>query len=83
MNSVSLYNVIYGEFHLNKNKKPVPAGRFNAGQKTWFWLATLGGVVMIGTGAAMYFQDFRLDMEISIYLRGAWILKKKALKELI
>ena len=48
--------------YLNKDKKPVPAGRFNAGQKTWYWLATLGGFIMIGTGAAMYFQDFRLDM---------------------
>lgn len=48
--------------YLNKNKKPVPAGKFNAGQKTWFWLATLGGFIMIGTGAAMYFQDFRLDI---------------------
>ncbi len=46
--------------YLNKNKKPVPAGKFNAGQKTWFWLATLGGVVMIATGAIMYFQDFKL-----------------------
>lgn len=48
--------------YLNKDKKPVPAGRFNAGQKTWYWLATLGGFIMIGTGAAMYFQDFRLDI---------------------
>jgi formate dehydrogenase subunit gamma len=48
--------------YLNKDKKPVPAGKFNAGQKTWYWLATLGGVVMIATGAAMYFQDFRLEI---------------------
>ena len=48
--------------YLNKNKKPVPAGKFNAGQKTWFWLATLGGVIMITTGGIMYFQDFELAM---------------------
>ncbi len=48
--------------YLNKGNRPVPAGKFNAGQKTWFWLATLGGIIMIGTGAAMYFQDFRLDI---------------------
>lgn len=48
--------------YLNKGNRPVPAGKFNAGQKTWFWLATLGGVVMIGTGAAMYFQDFQLPV---------------------
>ena len=48
--------------YLNKENKPVPAGKFNAGQKLWFWLATLGGVIMIGTGAAMYFQDFKLEI---------------------
>jgi len=44
--------------YLSKEKNPVPAGRFNAGQKTWYWLATLGGVVMIATGAVMFFLDF-------------------------
>ena len=29
--------------YLSKKKKPVPAGKFNAGQKMWFWLATVGG----------------------------------------
>lgn len=48
--------------YLNKEKKPVPAGKFNAGQKTWFWLSTLGGVIMIATGGIMYFQDFKLDI---------------------
>jgi len=48
--------------YLSKDKKPVPAGRFNAGQKTWYWLATLGGLVLILTGAAMYFQDFKLEI---------------------
>lgn len=70
--------------YLNKNKKPVPAGKFNAGQKSWFWLATLGGVVMIATGAVMYFQDFKLPIltplltEYSIsqidFLRGSAIV---------
>ena len=48
--------------YLSKNKNPVPAGRFNAGQKTWYWLATLGGVVMIATGAVMFFLDFDIAM---------------------
>jgi len=48
--------------YLTKNKNPVPAGRFNAGQKTWYWLATLGGVVMIATGAVMFFLDFDIAM---------------------
>lgn len=66
--------------YLNKNKKPVPAGKFNAGQKLWFWLATLGGVVMIATGAAMYFQDFRLEILVGLgisqidFLRGSAII---------
>ena len=51
--------------YLNKDKKPVPAGKFNAGQKMWFWLATLGGFVMIATGASMYFQDFNLAFAAS------------------
>lgn len=44
--------------YLSKKKREVPAGKFNAGQKMWFWIATLGGLVMIVTGAMMYFQDF-------------------------
>lgn len=48
--------LIFGGY-LSKKKDPVPAGKFNSGQKTWFWLATLGGVVMIVTGAMMYFLD--------------------------
>lgn len=52
--------------YLSKVKNPVPAGRFNAGQKTWYWLATLGGIVMIATGAAMFFMDFDIAMVKSI-----------------
>lgn len=36
--------------YLSKDKKPVPAGKYNAGQKMYFWLATVGGVVMAYTG---------------------------------
>lgn len=49
--------LIFGGY-LSKKKQPIPAGKFNSGQKTWFWLATLGGLVMIITGAAMFFMDF-------------------------
>lgn len=42
--------MIVGEY-LSKVKNPVPAGKFNAGQKTWYWMATLGGIIMIVTGA--------------------------------
>ncbi|MGP1485708.1 MAG: formate dehydrogenase subunit gamma [Campylobacter sp.] len=45
--------------YLSKKKRPVPAGKFNAGQKAWYWVAIPGGILMILTGAAMYFLDFR------------------------
>jgi formate dehydrogenase subunit gamma len=41
--------------YLSKEKKPVPAGMFNAGQKMWFLIATIGGITMIATGAIMFF----------------------------
>jgi formate dehydrogenase subunit gamma len=65
--------------YLNKNKKPVPAGKFNAGQKTWFWLATLGGFVMIGTGAAMFFQDFKLAMLVDLGISQIDFLRASAI----
>ena len=52
--------------YLSKVKKPIPAGKFNAGQKMWYWLATLGGMVMILTGAAMFFLDFNIAMVTSM-----------------
>jgi len=52
--------------YLTKKKMEVPAGKFNAGQKMWFWLATLGGFVMILSGAVMYFQDFDIAFVKSI-----------------
>ncbi|PLY06215.1 MAG: formate dehydrogenase subunit gamma [Arcobacter sp.] len=65
--------------YLNKNKKPVPAGKFNAGQKMWFWLATLGGIVMIGTGAVMYFQDFKLGILVEYGISQIDFLRASAL----
>ena len=40
--------------YLSKKKKPVPAGKFNAGQKIWFWLATVGGGFMAYSGWYMF-----------------------------
>ncbi|MBE0492345.1 MAG: formate dehydrogenase subunit gamma [Sulfurospirillum sp.] len=48
--------------YLSKEKKPIPAGKFNAGQKMWYWIATLGGMIMIITGATMYFMDFDIEL---------------------
>lgn len=44
--------------YLSKVKRPVPAGKFNFGQKAWYYIAVFGGFVMIITGAFMYFLDF-------------------------
>lgn len=41
--------------YLSKNKNPIPAGKFNAGQKMWFWIATLGGFIMAATGIIMHY----------------------------
>lgn len=48
--------------YLSKKKKPIPAGKFNAGQKTWFWLATVGGGVMAYTGWYLYTFQSSPDM---------------------
>lgn len=46
--------------YLSKEKKPVPAGMFNMGQKIYFWVVTLGGMIMIITSINLYFVDFQL-----------------------
>lgn len=48
--------------YLSKEKKPIPAGKFNAGQKMWYWIAMLGGITMILSGAMMFFLDFKMEM---------------------
>ncbi len=40
--------------YLSKKKKPVPAGKFNAGQKMYFWFAIFGGGIMAYTGYVMW-----------------------------
>lgn len=65
--------------YLSKNKKPVPAGKFNAGQKAWFWVATAGGAVMICTGAAMFFLDFDLGVATFFGLSQVEILRLSAI----
>lgn len=47
--------------YLSKKKKPVPAGKFNAGQKMYFWLATVGGGVMAYTGYVIWGMGGALD----------------------
>lgn len=56
-----LWLIIMGGY-LSKKKKPVPAGKFNAGQKMWFWLATLGGGVMAYTGWYLYTFQTTTDL---------------------
>jgi formate dehydrogenase subunit gamma len=47
--------------YLSKEKKPVPAGKYNAGQKAWFWLSTVGGLVMAYTGYVIWGMQGELD----------------------
>jgi len=54
--------------YLSKKKRPVPAGKFNAGQKMWFWVAVIGGIILILTGISMYYQDFNLGISSSVGL---------------
>jgi formate dehydrogenase subunit gamma len=55
--------------------KHVPAGFFNAGEKTWFWLGvTLLGLVMSITGLILDFVNFgqtRYVMQVASYLHIA------------
>jgi len=34
------------------------AGRYNAGEKTWFWTAVTAGVLLSGSGFMLLFPDF-------------------------
>lgn len=47
--------------YLSKKKKPVPAGKFNAGQKMYFWFATFGGGVMAYTGYIIWGMEAHID----------------------
>ena len=47
--------------YLVKRKQKIPAHKFNAGQKMWYWFAMFGGIIMIITGVMMYFQNFDLS----------------------
>jgi formate dehydrogenase subunit gamma len=40
--------------YLSRQKKPVPAGKFNAGQKLYFWFVTAGGGVMAYSGYVIW-----------------------------
>jgi len=47
--------------YLSKKKKPVPASKFNAGQKMYFWFATFGGGVMAYSGYVIWGMGASLD----------------------
>ncbi len=65
--------------YLSKKVKEIPAGKFNAGQKAWFWIATLGGIVMIATGGAMYFQNFNFGIASSLGMSQIDLLRLSAI----
>ncbi|MGX2981576.1 formate dehydrogenase subunit gamma [Helicobacter sp. 23-1045] len=45
----------------DKTDRLIPAHKFNAGQKVWFWVASFGGIVMVATGALMFFQPVDIN----------------------
>jgi len=65
--------------YLNKKHIKVPAGKFNFGQKMWFWMAILGGFVMIITGLAMYFQNFDIALLQKLNLNQIDLLRISAI----
>ena len=51
----------------------VSAGRFNAGEKIWFWIAVLGGIILCATGLILDFSilgQSRQIMGLSHVLHG-------------
>ncbi|MGL1931221.1 MAG: formate dehydrogenase subunit gamma [Desulfotalea sp.] len=65
--------------YLSKKIKEIPAGKFNAGQKMWFWVSSLGGMLMIATGIAMFVQDFNLGISATLGLSQIDLLRLCAL----
>jgi len=47
--------------YLSKSHEPLPAGKFNAGQKIWFWISTLTSVVMFYTGYLLFYFSATTD----------------------
>lgn len=50
-----------------------PAGRYNAGEKVWYWLASIFGLVVIATGLILDFPIFeqtRNQMMLSLTVHG-------------
>jgi len=39
------------------------AGRYNAGEKSWFWLAMIGGAVIVASGLVLDFPVFELNRQ--------------------
>ena len=48
--------------YLSKKIQPVPAKKFNAGQKMWYWCAIPGGLVMLATGFLIW--GFGADLDV-------------------
>lgn len=47
--------------YLDKNDRLIPAHKFNAGQKLLFWIVSIGGAVLVVTGAIMFFQSTNIN----------------------
>ncbi len=47
--------------YLSKEKQIIYADKFNAGQKIWFWVSSIGGLFMIVTGGLIFFRHSDLS----------------------
>lgn len=52
--------------YLSKKKVPVPAKKYNAGQKMWFWCGVPGGLLMLLTGFIIW--DLGATLGVSVEL---------------
>lgn len=53
--------IIIAGGYLNKKKEPVPAEKFNIGQKIYFWYVTVGGGVMAYSGYIIWGMSADVD----------------------
>lgn len=54
--------ILIGGGYLTKKKFPIPAMKYNAGQKMWYWCAIPGGIIMLATGYIIWSFAFPVDV---------------------
>jgi len=52
------WNKAIGHYIRNEDEKLPPAGRFNAGQKGFFWLMFWGGLLLLASGLVLWLTEY-------------------------